>query len=53
MSRKGSDRAGPESSTSGSTRSSRSQSYGEAAGFTGFEVLPIEELGFWRFYRLF
>jgi SAM-dependent methyltransferase len=26
--------------------------YAEEAGFTGFEVLPIEEFGFWRFYRL-
>lgn len=43
----------PECSTVGSTRSSRSQSYGEAVGFTGFEVLPIEEFGFWRSYRLF
>src|SRR5690606_3375470 len=28
------------------------QAYAEAAGFTGFEVLPIEEFGFWRFCRL-
>lgn len=28
------------------------QGYGEAAGFSGFEVLPIEGFGFWRFYRL-
>lgn len=26
--------------------------YAEAAGFTGFEILPIEEFGFWRFYLL-
>lgn len=26
--------------------------YGEAAGFTDFEVLPIEDFGFWRFYQL-
>ncbi|MFD7072841.1 class I SAM-dependent methyltransferase [Nocardioides sp. NPDC059952] len=34
-------------------RPSTLQGYGEAAGFSGFEVLPIEEFGFWRFYRLF
>ena len=28
------------------------QGYGEAAGFGAFEVLPIENFGFWRFYRL-
>lgn len=26
--------------------------YAEEAGFTGFEVLPIEGFGFWRFYLL-
>jgi SAM-dependent methyltransferase len=26
--------------------------YAEEAGFTDFEVLPIEEFGFWRFYLL-
>ncbi|GEM33943.1 SAM-dependent methyltransferase [Nocardia neocaledoniensis NBRC 108232] len=26
--------------------------YAEKAGFAGVEVLPIEEFGFWRFYRL-
>src|SRR4051794_20341197 len=26
--------------------------YGEAAGFDGFEILPIDGFGFWRFYRL-
>jgi hypothetical protein len=26
--------------------------YAQEAGFTGFEVLPIEEFGFWRFYLL-
>ncbi|MEU6135112.1 class I SAM-dependent methyltransferase [Nocardioides sp. NPDC047086] len=34
-------------------RPSTLKEYGEAAGFSGFEVLPIEEFGFWRFYRLF
>ncbi|MET8518699.1 methyltransferase domain-containing protein [Nocardioides sp. NPDC004968] len=33
-------------------RPSTLQGYGEAAGFSGFEVLPIEGFGFWRFYRL-
>ncbi|QWF23311.1 methyltransferase domain-containing protein [Nocardioides sp. LMS-CY] len=33
-------------------RPSTLQGYGEAAGFETFEVLPIEEFGFWRFYRL-
>lgn len=33
-------------------RPSTLRAYGEAAGFTGFEVLPIEGFGFWRFYRL-
>jgi len=26
--------------------------YAEEAGFSGTEVLPIEDFGFWRFYRL-
>jgi SAM-dependent methyltransferase len=34
-------------------RPSTLQGYGQAAGFSGFDVLPIEEFGFWRFYRLF
>ncbi|MFJ2755776.1 class I SAM-dependent methyltransferase [Nocardioides sp. NPDC087217] len=34
-------------------RPSTLQGYGEAAGFSGFEVLPVEGFGFWRFYRLF
>ncbi len=33
-------------------RPSTLQGYGEAAGFGSFEVLPIEDFGFWRFYRL-
>jgi SAM-dependent methyltransferase len=33
-------------------RPSTLQGYSEAAGFSGFEVLPIEGFGFWRFYRL-
>jgi 2-polyprenyl-3-methyl-5-hydroxy-6-metoxy-1,4-benzoquinol methylase len=33
-------------------RPSTLQAYGQAAGFVAFEVLPIEDFGFWRFYRL-
>ncbi|MGH3498211.1 MAG: class I SAM-dependent methyltransferase [Nocardioidaceae bacterium] len=33
-------------------RPSTLKSYGEAAGFGAFEVLPIEDFGFWRFYRM-
>ena len=33
-------------------RPSTLRAYGEAAGFTAFEVLPIEDFGFWRFYQL-
>jgi SAM-dependent methyltransferase len=33
-------------------RPSTLRRYAEDAGFTGFEVLPIEDFGFWRFYRL-
>jgi SAM-dependent methyltransferase len=33
-------------------RPSTLQAYGEAAGFATFEVLPIDDFGFWRFYRL-
>ena len=33
-------------------RPSTLQTYGQAAGFGAFEVLPIEDFGFWRFYRL-
>jgi SAM-dependent methyltransferase len=33
-------------------RPSTLRAYGEAAGFTQMEILPIEDFGFWRFYRL-
>lgn len=33
-------------------RSSTLESYARAAGFEGVDVLPIEDFGFWRFYRL-
>ena len=33
-------------------RPSTLRRYAEEAGFSGFEVLPIEDFGFWRFYRL-
>jgi hypothetical protein len=32
-------------------RPSTLQGYGQAAGFDAFEILPIEDFGFWRFYR--
>ncbi len=28
------------------------RAYAEEAGFTQTEILPIEDFGFWRFYRL-
>lgn len=33
-------------------RPAQLQAYAEAAGFTGFEILPIEGFAFFRFYRL-
>jgi SAM-dependent methyltransferase len=33
-------------------RPSTLRRYAEEAGFTRFEVLPIEDFGFWRFYKL-
>lgn len=33
-------------------RPSRLREYAEAAGFTGFEILPIEDFSFFRFYQL-
>lgn len=42
----------PSAGTGTVMRPSTLQGYGEAAGFSGFEVLPIEGFGFWRFYRL-
>lgn len=33
-------------------RPSTLRGYAEQAGFGGFDVLPIEDFGFWRFYRL-
>lgn len=33
-------------------RPSTLRGYAGSAGFTGFEVLPIADFGFWRFYRL-
>jgi len=32
-------------------RPSTLQAYGTAAGFAASEVIPIEDFGFWRFYR--
>ena len=33
-------------------RPSTLRRFAEEAGFTGFEVLPIDDFGFWRFYKL-
>jgi hypothetical protein len=33
-------------------RPSTLRRYGETAGFNVFEILPIEDFGSWRFYRL-
>lgn len=33
-------------------RPSTLEGYARAAGFDGLDVLPIEDFGFWRFYRL-
>lgn len=33
-------------------RPSTLQGYAQQAGFTSMDVLPIEDFGFWRFYRL-
>jgi predicted O-methyltransferase YrrM len=33
-------------------RPSTLREYARQAGLTGFEILPIEDFGFWRFYRL-
>lgn len=33
-------------------RSAKLGEYAEKAGFTAVDVLPIEDFGFWRFYRL-
>jgi SAM-dependent methyltransferase len=41
----------PSAATGTAMRPSTLQEYAEAAGFTRFEVLPIEN-DFWRFYRL-
>jgi hypothetical protein len=33
-------------------RASVMREYAEEAGFTSVDVLPVEDSGFWRFYRL-
>lgn len=33
-------------------RASDVREYGARAGFTEITVLPIQDFGFWRFYRL-
>ncbi|MGW0042779.1 class I SAM-dependent methyltransferase [Rhodococcus sp. NPDC003348] len=42
----------PSAGTGTVMRPNTLRDYASAAGFTGFEVLPIENFGFWRFYRL-
>lgn len=42
----------PSAGTGTVMRASTLQSYAEGAGFTGFEVLPIDGFSFFRFYRL-
>lgn len=42
----------PSAGTGTVMRPSTLQGYAAAAGFSTFEVLPIEDFGFWRFYRL-
>lgn len=42
----------PSAGTGTVMRPSTLRSYGESAGFTEFEILPVQDFGFWRFYRL-
>ncbi|GGK99899.1 class I SAM-dependent methyltransferase [Nocardia jinanensis] len=42
----------PSAGTGTVMRQQTLQEYAFAAGFTSVEVLPIEDFGFWRFYRL-
>lgn len=42
----------PSAATGTVIRASTVRDYAARAGFTGVEVLPIEDFGFWRFYRL-
>jgi SAM-dependent methyltransferase len=42
----------PSAGTGTVMRPSTLRGYGQAAGFDGFDVLPIEGFGFWRFYHL-
>ncbi len=42
----------PSAGTGTVMRPSTLRAFGQAAGFGAFEILPIEEFGFWRFYRL-
>ncbi|MFF2397898.1 class I SAM-dependent methyltransferase [Nocardia sp. NPDC058114] len=45
--------AHPDSAGTGTVmRTAKLGEYAEKAGFTAVEVLPIEDFGFWRFYRL-
>lgn len=42
----------PSAGTGTVMRPSVLRGYGQAAGFDRMEILPIEDFGFWRFYRL-
>ncbi|MFZ2178106.1 MAG: class I SAM-dependent methyltransferase [Rhodococcus sp. (in: high G+C Gram-positive bacteria)] len=42
----------PSAATGTVMRPSILRGYAEAAGFTHMDVLPIDDFGFWRFYRL-
>ena len=42
----------PSAGTGTVMRASTLAAYGREAGFTSCETLPIEDFGFWRFYRL-
>jgi SAM-dependent methyltransferase len=42
----------PSAGTGTVMRASTLAAYGQEAGFTSCETLPIEDFGFWRFYRL-
>jgi 1,4-alpha-glucan branching enzyme len=42
----------PTAATGTVIRASTVRDYARRAGFTAVDVLPIEDFGFWRFYRL-
>ena len=43
----------PDSAGTGTVmRAAKARRLRRAAGFSGVDVLPVEDFGFWRFYRL-